>query len=73
MAFASKSFIDSLTQRAGTYQMIDSEGVVLYVGKAKNLKNRVSSYFRKTGVSAKTSALVKRIEDIDITVTETET
>ena len=73
MAFASKSFIDSLTQRAGTYQMIDSEGVVLYVGKAKNLKKRVSSYFRKTGVSAKTSALVKRIEDIDITVTETET
>ncbi len=73
MAFASKSFIDSLTQRAGTYQMMDSEGVVLYVGKAKNLKRRVSSYFRKTGVSAKTSALVKRIEDIDITVTETET
>ena len=73
MAFTSKSFIDSLTQRAGTYQMMDSEGVVLYVGKAKNLKKRVSSYFRKTGVSAKTSALVKRIEDIDITVTETET
>ena len=73
MAFASKSFIDSLTQRAGTYQMMDSDGAVLYVGKAKNLKKRVSSYFRKTGVSAKTSALVKRIEDIDITVTETET
>ena len=73
MAFASKTFIDSLTQRSGTYQMMDSDGAVLYVGKAKNLKKRVSSYFRKTGVSAKTSALVKRIEDIDITVTETET
>ena len=73
MAFASKSFIDSLTQRAGTYQMMDSDGAVLYVGKAKNLKKRVSSYFRKSGVSAKTSALVKRISDIDITVTETET
>ncbi len=73
MAFASKSFIDSLTQRSGTYQMMDSDGAVLYVGKAKNLKKRVSSYFRKTGVSAKTSALVKRISDIDITVTETET
>ena len=73
MAFASKSFIDSLTQRAGTYQMMDSEGVVLYVGKAKNLKKRVGSYFRKSGMSAKTSALVKRISDIDITVTETET
>ena len=73
MAFASKSFIDSLTQRAGTYQMMDSDGAVLYVGKAKNLKKRVSSYFRKGGISAKTRALVKRIEDIDITVTETET
>ena len=73
MAFVSKSFIDSLTQRAGTYQMMDSNGAVLYVGKAKNLKKRVSSYFRKSGVSAKTSALVKRISDIDITVTETET
>ena len=73
MAFASKSFIDSLTQRAGTYQMMDSDGSVLYVGKAKNLKKRVSSYFRKSGISAKTSALVKRISDIDITVTETET
>ena len=64
MAFASKTFIDSLTQRSGTYQMMDSEGAVLYVGKAKNLKKRVSSYFRKTGISAKTTALVKRIEDI---------
>ena len=73
MAFASKSFIDSLTQRAGTYQMMDSDGAVLYVGKAKNLKKRVSSYFRKSGISAKTRALVKRISDIDITVTETET
>ena len=73
MAFSSKSFIDSLTQRAGTYQMMDSDGSVLYVGKAKNLKKRVSSYFRKSGISAKTSALVKRISDIDITVTETET
>ena len=73
MAFESKSFIDSLTQRAGTYQMMDSDGAVLYVGKAKNLKKRVSSYFRKSGISAKTSALVKRISDIDITVTETET
>ena len=73
MAFVSKSFIDSLTQRAGTYQMMDSDGAVLYVGKAKNLKKRVGSYFRKSGMSAKTSALVKRISDIDITVTETET
>ena len=53
--------------------MFDAEGEILYVGKAKNLKNRVSSYFRKTGLSPKTAALVKRIEQIDVTVTETET
>ena len=73
MEFDSKSFLSSLTHRAGTYQMMDAEASVLYVGKAKNLKKRVASYFRKTGISSKTAALVKRIKDIDITVTETET
>jgi len=53
--------------------MLDGEGQVLYVGKAKNLKNRVTSYFRKTGLTVKTAALVKRIVQIDVTVTETET
>lgn len=53
--------------------MLDGEGQVLYVGKAKNLKNRVTSYFRKTGLTVKTAALVKRIAQIDVTVTETET
>ena len=46
---------------------------MLYVGKAKNLKKRVASYFRKSGLSVKTAALVKRILQIDVTVTETET
>ena len=53
--------------------MLDGDGQVLYVGKAKNLKNRVTSYFRSTGLTAKTAALVKRIISIDVTVTETET
>ncbi|MFM1604991.1 MAG: excinuclease ABC subunit UvrC [Porticoccaceae bacterium] len=73
MAFDHQSFLKSLTQRPGIYQMLDGEGQVLYVGKAKNLKNRVTSYFRKTGLTAKTAALVKRIVQIDVTVTETET
>ena len=73
MAFDHQSFLKSLTQRPGIYQMLDGEGLVLYVGKAKNLKNRVTSYFRKTGLTPKTAALVKRIVQIDVTVTETET
>ena len=73
MAFDHQSFLKSLTQRPGIYQMLDGEGQVLYVGKAKNLKKRVTSYFRKTGLTAKTAALVKRIVQVDVTVTETET
>ncbi len=73
MSFDHQTFLKSLTQRPGIYQMLDSEGKVLYVGKAKNLKKRVGSYFRKSGLSAKTVALVKRVVQIDVTVTETET
>ena len=73
MAFDHQSFLLSLTKRPGIYQMFDAQGQVLYVGKAKNLKNRVTSYFRKSGLTAKTMALVKRIDKIDVTVTETET
>ena len=73
MAFDHQSFLKSLTKRPGIYQMFDAQAQVLYVGKAKNLKNRLSSYFRKTGLTPKTAALVKRIDRIDVTVTETET
>jgi excinuclease ABC subunit C len=52
--------------------MYDREGGLLYVGKAKNLKNRVTSYFRASGLTVKTMALVNRIADIQITVTSTE-
>ncbi|MDE0841913.1 MAG: excinuclease ABC subunit UvrC [Porticoccaceae bacterium] len=73
MAFDSPTFLKSQTQRPGIYQMLDERGHVLYIGKAKNLKNRLSSYFRATGLTLKTAVLVKRIESIDVTVTETET
>lgn len=72
-AFDSKSFLSRLTRRPGIYQMFNSSGEILYVGKAKNLKNRVSSYFRPTGLNAKTQALVSRIADIQVTVTNSET
>ncbi|MFK7977973.1 MAG: excinuclease ABC subunit UvrC [Halioglobus sp.] len=71
-AFDSKAFVKSLTTRPGVYQMYDADGKLLYVGKARNLKNRVGSYFRARGLTDKTMALVARIRDIQITVTSTE-
>lgn len=71
--FDSKSFLSRLTGRPGVYQMFDVAGEILYVGKAKNLKKRVSSYFRSTGLSIKTQALVGKIADIEVTVTNSET
>jgi len=71
--FDSKTYLKSLTSRPGVYQMFDARGEILYVGKARNLKKRVSSYFRSTGLSVKTQALVQRIQTIDITVTNSET
>lgn len=72
-AFDHKAFLKNLTTRVGVYQMYDAENVLLYVGKAKNLKNRVSSYFRASGLNSKTMALVSKIADIQVTVTSTET
>jgi excinuclease ABC subunit C len=71
--FNSKEFLARLTTRPGVYQMLDEQGELLYIGKAKNLKNRVSSYFRATGLSIKTQALVAKIANVDITVTHGET
>ena len=71
-SFDAPAFLKSLTTRPGVYQMYGEGGKLLYVGKAKNLRNRVSSYFRASGLAAKTMALVARIEDIQVTVTSTE-
>lgn len=71
--FEHKTYLKTLTTRPGVYQMFDTAGELLYVGKAKNLKNRVSSYFRARGLSAKTVALVNKIARIEVTVTRTET
>lgn len=72
MPFDPKPFLKQLTQRPGIYQMFGENGDVLYVGKAKNLRKRVASYFRSSGLSPKTRALVSRIASIDVTVTQTE-
>ena len=67
-----KSFLKTLTSRPGIYRMYDANGLVIYIGKAKNLKSRVSSYFRKSVDSVKTLAMVTHISAIEVTVTETE-
>ncbi len=70
--FDPASFLKTLTTKPGVYRMLDDKGAVIYVGKAANLKNRVASYFRATGLSPKTRALVAHIQGIDVTVTHSE-
>jgi excinuclease ABC subunit C len=66
------AFLQTLTQRPGIYKMLDADGVVIYVGKAKNLKKRVSSYFLNKEAAPKQQAMVARIASIEVTVTHTE-
>ncbi|NJA05055.1 excinuclease ABC subunit UvrC [Methylococcaceae bacterium WWC4] len=70
--FDVKAFLKTLTQRPGIYRMLDANAEIIYIGKAKNLKNRVSSYFRGNAVSPKQQAMVARIAAIEVTVTHTE-
>jgi len=69
--FDSATFLASLTTRPGVYCMRDKLGKVLYVGKAKNLKNRLSSYFRPQD-TARIEQLVSKIAHIEVTITATE-
>ena len=70
--FDPQRFLKNLTVRPGVYRMLDAQGRILYVGKAKNLKARVSSYFRGTGLASKTLAMVSKIADVEITVTRSD-
>lgn len=67
-----KQIVLSLPDTPGCYQYLDASGIVIYVGKAKNLKRRVSSYFNKEQISAKTRVLVSKIRDIKYVVVKTE-
>lgn len=71
--FDSSAFLATCSGRPGVYRMFDGEARLLYVGKAKNLKKRLASYFRKTGQAPKTAALVARIAQIETTITANET
>ena len=67
-----KQIVLSLPDAPGCYQYLDASGIVIYVGKAKNVKRRVSSYFNKEQISAKTRMLVSKIRDIKYVVVKTE-
>ncbi|WP_113905913.1 excinuclease ABC subunit UvrC [Aliidiomarina celeris] len=71
-SFNAEAFLATVTQQPGVYRMYDKNNEVIYVGKAKNLKKRVASYFRKQVDSVKTQALVRAIAAMDVTVTHTE-
>lgn len=67
-----ETILSAIPEKPGCYQYFDEKGTIIYVGKAKNLKRRVSSYFNKTQDSNKTRVLVKQIRDIKYIVVDTE-
>ena len=67
-----KSIVSALPEKPGSYQFYDADGTIIYVGKAKNLKSRVSSYFHTEVDRFKTKVLVSKIHDISYTVVNTE-
>ncbi len=71
--FDAKAFLSTVTSQPGVYRMYDASDTVIYVGKARDLKKRLSSYFRSHVSSRKTEVLVSNIHHIDVTVTHTET
>ena len=71
--FNSKQFLADTPHNPGVYRMYDEKGTIIYVGKAKDLKKRLSSYFRSNLASRKTEALVSQIAHIDTTITHSET
>jgi len=72
VGFDAGPLLKNLTHRPGAYQMLDSKQRVIYVGKAKDLRRRVGSYFQGRPQDAKTLALLNNVADVEVTVTRTE-
>jgi len=70
--FDEKSFLRSLTHRPGVYRMLNAKHKVIYVGKARDLKKRVSSYFHRSHDSVKTAAMIELVANVEVTITNTE-
>ena len=73
MTLDAKSLIAGLPTAPGVYRMLDARGGLLYVGKARNLKKRVTSYFRGRGLTERILTMMRQVTDINVTVTHTET
>jgi excinuclease ABC subunit C len=71
--FDSRLFLANVSQRPGVYRMLAADGEVLYVGKARNLKNRLTTYFVGKAQTAKTMTMVAQIAGVEVTVTASET
>jgi excinuclease ABC subunit C len=72
-SFDAKVFVDSLPGRPGVYRMLDADGQILYVGKARNLKSRVGSYFQPSNVQPKVQALIAKTANMEVTITNSDT
>jgi excinuclease ABC subunit C len=70
--FDPKAFVKSLPARPGVYRMLNATGEVIYVGKARSLRDRVGSYFQASNIAPKVQALVSQVTGIDVTVTQSE-
>ena len=73
LGFDARVFVDSLPGRPGVYRMLDSGGQILYVGKARNLKSRVASYFQPSNVQPKVQALIAKTANMEVTITNSDT
>jgi excinuclease ABC subunit C len=71
--FDPKAFVDSLPARPGVYRMLDAQGEILYIGKARSLRSRVASYFQPSNVQPKVQALIAKTANMEVTIANSDT